>query len=59
VFAIVDDDNDMGPLTPRLVLTTWARGLQDSHADALIRMLGRADDSRLLAATTGGAARHQ
>lgn len=38
-FAIVDDDSDMGPLLPRLVQTTWDRGLQDEHVERLIAVL--------------------
>lgn len=40
-FAIVDDSDDMGPLLHRLVRTTWQRGIEDRHVDALIAMLGR------------------
>jgi hypothetical protein len=39
-FAIVDDDNDMGVLTPHLVKTSWQDGLQDEHVERLIAMLG-------------------
>lgn len=42
VIAIVDDSDDMGPLSPRLVLTSWERGIEDSHAERLIKMLNRA-----------------
>lgn len=38
-FAIVDDSSDMGPLSDRLVQTTWAKGMQDEHADCLVEML--------------------
>lgn len=38
-WAIVDDDNDMGALRGRLVRTSWARGLEEVHVDALIRAL--------------------
>jgi hypothetical protein len=41
-FAIVDDTSDMAHLRDRLVLTSWAAGMLDEHADALIAMLGSA-----------------
>jgi hypothetical protein len=39
-FAIVDDSDDMGPLVDRLVRTSWQRGIEDHHVEALIAMLG-------------------
>lgn len=44
-FAIVDDDSDMAHLSDRLVLTTWAEGMLDEHADRLIELLN--DPERL------------
>ena len=38
-FAIVDDDNDMGPLSPHLVQTSWQDGLQEEHVRRLIELL--------------------
>jgi hypothetical protein len=39
-FAIVDDNSDMAHLRDRLVLTSWATGMLDEHADRLVAMLG-------------------
>jgi hypothetical protein len=42
-FAIVDDDADAGDhplLTPRFVRTDWNFGIQDSHVERLIKLLG-------------------
>lgn len=49
VIAIVDDDDDAGDceLYPRLVQTTWQRGLQPEHATKLIRLLGRSAGATL------------
>jgi len=38
-WAIVDDSDDMGPLLPRLVRTTWREGLQREHVEELVRRL--------------------
>jgi hypothetical protein len=38
-FAILDDDSDMEHLLPRLVKTTWAKGLLDQHVPAAIELL--------------------
>ena len=40
-FVILDDDNDMGQLTPHLVKTSWLEGLQDQHVEWAIATLGR------------------
>jgi hypothetical protein len=45
-FAIVDDSSDMAHLAHRLVRTTWERGLQDEHVEALIAML-RGDSAKV------------
>jgi hypothetical protein len=37
--AIVDDSDDMWHLKPRLVQTTWERGLEDEHVEKLIALL--------------------
>ena len=39
-FVILDDSDDMGPLLPRLVRTTWEDGLQDREVREAIGMLG-------------------
>lgn len=39
-FAIVDDEDDMAPLSRWLVQTSFSVGLQDEHVDALIALLG-------------------
>lgn len=41
-FVILDDDGDMGPLTTRLVQTTFDDGLTPELADRAIEMLGGA-----------------
>jgi|SRR5882672_1174153 len=38
-FVILDDDSDMGPLAPRLVKTTWQRGLLDEHVSLALKIL--------------------
>lgn len=38
-FVILDDSADMGDLLPKLVQTTWSKGLLDEHVDAAIAML--------------------
>ncbi len=38
-FAIVDDSADMAHLLPRLVRTTWARGLEAEHVAPLVALL--------------------
>lgn len=38
-IAIIDDDNDMADLGPRLIQTTWSKGIQDEHVDKVIEML--------------------
>lgn len=38
-FAILDDDDDMAHLSDRLVLTTFARGLEDVHVDRVLELL--------------------
>lgn len=38
-FAIVDDEQSMGPLSHRLVQTTFERGLEDHHMMQLIGLL--------------------
>ena len=43
-FAIVDDNSDMAHLRDRLVLTTFAMGLQDEHVEALCALLGEVQD---------------
>lgn len=40
-FVILDDDEDMEPHMSRLVRTTWQRGLERSHVERVIEMLGR------------------
>lgn len=39
-FVILDDDEDMDYLTSKLVRTTWAKGLEEVHVHAAIKMLG-------------------
>lgn len=38
-FAIVDDSADMAHLLPRLVRTTWARGIEPEHVERLVALL--------------------
>ena len=38
-FVILDDDQDMGSLSPWLVRTTWASGLQDCHVEQAVAVL--------------------
>ncbi len=38
-FAILDDSDDMAHLLPRLVLTTWARGLEAEHVESVVALL--------------------
>jgi len=38
-FIIIDDDSDMDHLMPRLVLTYWDYGLEESHVGQAISML--------------------
>jgi hypothetical protein len=38
-YAIIDDSNDMGMLSDRLVMTTWAYGMQAHHVPALVALL--------------------
>lgn len=38
-FVIVDDDNDMGELSHKLVQTSWQNGIQQHHVDEIISML--------------------
>ncbi len=45
-FVILDDDDDMGHLKDRLVLTDFNEGLTDSHADQAIQMLLRSAPPR-------------
>ncbi len=40
-FAILDDDADMEPYMAKLVRTSFDRGLERSHAERIIEMLGR------------------
>ena len=39
-FVILDDDSDMAHLKPRLVRTTFARGLQLEHIETARALLG-------------------
>jgi hypothetical protein len=39
-YCILDDSDEMAELLPRLVRTTWARGLDDGATEAAIRILG-------------------
>ena len=39
-IAIVDDNDDMWRLLPKLVKTTWKRGMNRKHVEALCWMLG-------------------
>jgi len=39
IFAIIDDDKQMGDLLPFLFKTTWANGLTDEIADRVIWFL--------------------
>jgi len=41
-FAILDDDNDMRGVRHRLVLTSWARGLERAQARRVIQLLQEA-----------------
>lgn len=38
-FVILDDDSDMGHLRPRLVKTTFAKGIQEKHVKRALRLL--------------------
>lgn len=40
-FVIIDDDNDMGELSHRLVQTSWQTGIQQQHVDKIISMLSQ------------------
>lgn len=40
-FAILDDSSDMEQLLPRLIQTSWARGLEAEHLGPLTEMLLR------------------
>lgn len=42
-FVILDDMDDMAHLMPRLVQTTWERGLLDEHVERAVYMLGGKD----------------
>jgi hypothetical protein len=44
-IAILDDDSDMGDLTPRLVQTTFQYGLLDEHVEWAIRLLKGSNDA--------------
>lgn len=39
-FAIIDDDSDMGKLRSHLVLTKFEDGIQDSHVETIVEILG-------------------
>lgn len=39
-FVVLDDSEDMGMLTPRLVRTTPATGLQEKHVGAALKLFG-------------------
>lgn len=43
-IAILDDDDDMGVLTPWLVRTTFERGLQREHVEQAVELLARERD---------------
>jgi hypothetical protein len=38
-FAILDDDNDMGPVMPMLVKTSFREGLTEEKAEQVVRLL--------------------
>lgn len=44
-YALVDDDVDPGWHEGRWVQTSWRDGMQDEHADALIRLLGTKEEA--------------
>ncbi len=39
-FIILDDSADMAHLAPRLVRTSWQRGLEREHVERAVKMLG-------------------
>jgi len=39
-FAILDDDSDMGDLTPHLVKTSFQHGLLPEHVEKVLKLLG-------------------
>lgn len=39
-FVIIDDDSDMGKLLPHLVKTLFEDGIQDSHVQKIVSILG-------------------
>ena len=41
-FVILDDDSDMAHLTPKLVQTSWGRGIEREHVERAVAMLGGA-----------------
>ena len=46
-FAIIDDDEDAGDhpeLKPRFVRTSWQRGMEIEHEEALLKLLGKLHD---------------
>lgn len=45
-FVILDDADDMAHLCPRLVQTTWARGLEAAHVDAARTLLAVTREGR-------------
>jgi len=44
-FVILDDDEDMVHLTPRLVRTTWEKGLEEHHVEQAIALLNKKFDA--------------
>lgn len=43
-FIVIDDDNDMGDVLPRLIRTSFQHGLSRRHVRAAIKLLGRKDE---------------